>query len=259
MIRNIRPLTSQILRSDSFWTVNKTMFYLVGMESVFLLSSFADAECMLADEDGWFYQTSETVEKITLLSRHKQDRCISKLEKMGILEKDVRGLPPKRYFRINHDVIQDLIAKNSQINIQITDNSISENMTTNKEYSNKEYNIKDTMHQDKKDNMDYEHILSIFKEYCKNLPQPRKLTGSRKKVLKAWGDVEEMEEVFKLVGESNFLQGLDNQGNQTGKWVATFDWIIKPSNRVKILEGNYKNKGGKCETVTGYDFTDEII
>ena len=39
------------------------------------------------------------------------------------------------------------------------------------------------------------------------------------------------------VKESNFLMG-DNDK----KWKVTIDWILKPSNIIKVLEGNYKNK-----------------
>jgi hypothetical protein len=39
------------------------------------------------------------------------------------------------------------------------------------------------------------------------------------------------------VQDSDFLTG------RTGKFTASFDWIIKPANRQKILEGNYANKG----------------
>lgn len=43
-------------------------------------------------------------------------------------------------------------------------------------------------------------------------------------------------DIFKKVSASDFLCG------SSGKWRATFDWVIKPDNAVKILEGTYDNK-----------------
>jgi hypothetical protein len=42
-------------------------------------------------------------------------------------------------------------------------------------------------------------------------------------------------EAIKNINESPFLLGQNERG-----WVITFDWLIKPSNFAKVLEGNYK-------------------
>lgn len=44
---------------------------------------------------------------------------------------------------------------------------------------------------------------------------------------------------FRLVGSSAFLMG-EGEGRDGAKpFRATFDWLIKPSNFVKVVEGNY--------------------
>ena len=93
-----------------------------------------------------------------------------------------------------------------------------------------------------KNSFDYKKVIELYAEHCKELPQVRALTDSRKKTLKAWGNLEEIEEVFKKAGKSKFLTG----GNDR-KWQANFDWIIKPTNRVKILEDAYIDKEVKEE------------
>jgi hypothetical protein len=45
---------------------------------------------------------------------------------------------------------------------------------------------------------------------------------------------EDFERAFRLSEDSSFLKGMNNRG-----WSANFDWIIKPNNIVKILDGNY--------------------
>ena len=87
---------------------------------------------------------------------------------------------------------------------------------------------------DSSERMDYKAITDKYHVICFGLARVRELTPSRKKALKAWGDIDEMTEVFEKVGKSRFLNG-DNDR----KWKADFDWIIKPANRVKILEGKY--------------------
>lgn len=39
------------------------------------------------------------------------------------------------------------------------------------------------------------------------------------------------------IRKSDFLRGQNNRG-----WIITFDWLIRPNNFVKVLEGNYDNK-----------------
>ena len=43
-------------------------------------------------------------------------------------------------------------------------------------------------------------------------------------------------EAIAKVKESSFLKG-----QNAGSWVITFDWLIKPNNFIKVLEGNYDN------------------
>lgn len=43
-----------------------------------------------------------------------------------------------------------------------------------------------------------------------------------------------------MIGESSFLKG-----NNTKGWTITFDWLIKPNNFIKVLEGNYSDKQEK--------------
>jgi hypothetical protein len=45
-------------------------------------------------------------------------------------------------------------------------------------------------------------------------------------------------DVFERVSRSDFLTGV------SGSWKANYDWIIKPANLQKILEGSYENRTG---------------
>ena len=96
--------------------------------------------------------------------------------------------------------------------------------------------------------LDYESIVSLYRQYCPNLQPVRALNDKRKKTLKAWGDTDEMEQTFIKAGQSGFLSGQNDRG-----WKANFDWVIKPENRIKILEGNYDQSGKKPVDVTSFN------
>ena len=98
------------------------------------------------------------------------------------------------------------------------------------------------------EHLDYESIIKNYQALCPRLPQIRELNDKRRRSLKAWGNTNEMTEVFTKAGKSDFLCGINDK-----KWTANFDWVIKPENRIKILEGNYDNKGGKKSEFTNYD------
>lgn len=86
---------------------------------------------------------------------------------------------------------------------------------------------------------DYISITNLFKSICKSLPSIRGLNDQRKKqiknLLKTY-TVNDFETVFRKAEASDFLSG------RSGKWQCGFDWLIKPSNFLKVLEGNYDNK-----------------
>ena len=166
-----KGIIKQLLMSNNYWVLNKEMVKLFGLEAAFLLSNFAEAETLMADDEGWFYQTSDTVENMTTLSRHKQDQAVKVLEKTGVLEKSVRGLPPKRYFKINYECLTNLFVKNQQINMSKTDKSICKKSATNKELSNKELNNKEVVPRQRKVPRkkygEYKHILLTEAQHAK--------------------------------------------------------------------------------------------
>ena len=93
----------------------------------------------------------------------------------------------------------------------------------------------------KKDSTPYKGIVDKFNDTCGDyLPKVTKVTESRKRQMrKLWHDVEgDFRGFFDKVASSDFLCGTGDNSN----WKANFDWVIKESNRVKIMEGVYDNK-----------------
>ena len=85
-------------------------------------------------------------------------------------------------------------------------------------------------------------IVGQFNALCKALPQVRDITASRKKAIasavKRLG-AEGVIELFRKTAASDYLCGKISKNNKN--WRASFDWIMKPDNITKILEGNYDN------------------
>jgi uncharacterized phage protein (TIGR02220 family) len=114
----------QLLMSSSYFVLNKQIVKAIGIEAGFLLTTLIEASDGLANEDGWFYKTAPSLEEETGLSNHKQSKIIEELTKLGILEQENKGMPMKRYFRINFQKIEELVFKKDSKNLK---SSIEEN------------------------------------------------------------------------------------------------------------------------------------
>ena len=105
----------QLLMSSSYFVLNKQIVKAIGIEAGFLLTTLIEASDGLANDDGWFYKTAPSLEEETGLSNHKQSKIIEELTKLGILEQENKGMPMKRYFRINFNKIEELVFKTQDL------------------------------------------------------------------------------------------------------------------------------------------------
>ena len=112
----------------------------------------------------------------------------------------------------------------------------------------------------KPERTDYQGVLDAYHECCPSFPAVIKLTETRKRAIKArlkdYG-LDEIKRAFSLAGQSDFLKG-------SSGWQASFDWLMKPANMTKVLEGNYTNRaspaGGKSKSMWGEDdFVAKVI
>lgn len=112
----------------------------------------------------------------------------------------------------------------------------------------------------KPERTDYQGVLDAYHECCPSFPAVIKLSETRKRAIKArlkdYG-LEEIKRAFSLAGQSDFLKG-------SSGWQASFDWLMKPANMTKVLEGNYTNRaspaGGKSKSMWGEDdFVAKVI
>lgn len=119
-------------------------------------------------------------------------------------------------------------------------------------YNNNIYNIKeDSLHSsscvDKSTQnpaiIDFEKFVEFFnQEIDANnsvIPHIKAITERRKKMIQARireHGKNSLAEVVRLMASSDYLNGKNDRG-----WVADIDWMLKPNNYIKIIEGNYQD------------------
>lgn len=104
----------------------------------------------------------------------------------------------------------------------------------------------------KSERLSYDEIMKDFHATCPDLPRIRALNDARKMKIRSLvkelnklkifpGDEPEkkLHVIFQAAQNSDFLSG------RSGKWNGcSFDWLINKTNALKVLEGQYQNKGG---------------
>jgi uncharacterized protein YdaU (DUF1376 family) len=88
--------------------------------------------------------------------------------------------------------------------------------------------------------IDYESLIENYHSLCPKLNKVAVINDLRKGFINArvaeFG-MEKVISVIRIAGESDFLNGKNDKA-----WKADFEWILRPTNFVKIMEGKYKNK-----------------
>ena len=89
----------------------------------------------------------------------------------------------------------------------------------------------------------YAAIMDEYNAICVSLTPIKVMSEKRKKEAKTRflrefrGDMGEVRAFFRKVEASDFLCGRNGHG-----WTASFDWLMKSANAIKVLEGTYDNK-----------------
>lgn len=92
-------------------------------------------------------------------------------------------------------------------------------------------------------NCPHQEIVDLYHKNLPMLPKVKLWTSKRANTLKLrWSEdksrqsLEFWDNLFTSIAKSDFLTG------KTSQWRADLEWIINPSNLVKILEGKYDNR-----------------
>ena len=125
-------------------------------------------------------------------------------------------------------------AQSSSVTCNATCNATVTQCNATEEDKDKEQDIE----KDNK-NISCQQVVDAYHAICTSFPKIRRLTPARSNAIKARlksYSLDDFRKVFESAEASSFLKGED------GGWKASFDWLIKEANMVKVLEGNYADK-----------------
>ena len=110
------------------------------------------------------------------------------------------------------------------------------------EYSN-------TLQLPRKQPVPYKKIVEIYHEECPDLPRVQVMNERRKRLIRArWKehpDLEWWRQFFKRVHASDFLCGRVPPKGDRPPFLADLEWLVRPSNFAKVIEGRYDNRESK--------------
>ena len=130
----------------------------------------------------------------------------------------------------------------------VNNNKEKDNITEDKTDTIVSYEGESTLSPKKEESIDWNDFMSYFNSVMadKGIQPISRFTDKRKQSVKArmreYGKRALME-VIQKAATSDFLNGKNNRG-----WTADFDWLFRPNNFPKVLEGNYENRENKIIT-----------
>lgn len=222
------------LASDNYIVVNKSLIKIFGLEEAILLGELCSEYkyWLKSDklEDDMFYSSIKNIEDNTGLTAYQQRKAIQSLTNAGILETKLKGLPAKKYFKIDFStVVKYLTSCSDKISQQETKIlHRNNNKEKNKEINNKDSSQKLT-----------DWFIETYHATCVSLPKVRVVTDKRKKaiqkILKKYSK-QDIIECLRLAEQTDFLKGKNDRG-----WKADIDFILREDKFVSILEHKYGN------------------
>ena len=206
------------------------------------------------------HQNTEGMEKIREQARIRKQR--EREKKRALLEAGNTPALPENSSE-NPETLPENVTDNvtSHVTSRVTEREVTkQNKNKNKNIYNISSNedIVETSEKTsevpdrKSERLSYDEIKKDFHATCPDLPGIRALNDARKtKIrslvkeldkLKIFPGVEpekKLHVIFQAAQNSDFLSG------RSGKWNGcSFDWLINKTNALKVLEGQYQNKGG---------------
>ena len=104
----------------------------------------------------------------------------------------------------------------------------------------------------------FDDIVELYNERCGCLPAFKTLMDARRRSLRArWREdpkrqnLDWWQRYFVYINGVNFLCGLNDFN-----WRADFDFVIKPSKMIKIIEGHYENEANVATAIASYRYDD---
>lgn len=195
---------------------------------------FISSEPKLAERWGW--------------SRTKVRNFLTLLEKDCMILNKKEGKKRTRIIVLNYNEYQEFKDNKKTID-ETTGEQDEDKGRTREEHKQELKNLRikelKNIEEDSSTTLSKEVLNQIIKEWNQlGLQQLKGINKNtnRYSMLKARISEYSLKEVIqaiKNIDKSSFLKGQNKRG-----WVITFDWLIRPNNFIKVLEGNYTDRDG---------------
>lgn len=102
----VTKIIDDILLKSGSIIVNKNLASNIGLDAAIFYSELCSkykyfSQKKELDKDGYFFNTVENMLKDTFLSDYRQREAIKKLKELGLIFYQKRGMPARRYFKVN--------------------------------------------------------------------------------------------------------------------------------------------------------------
>lgn len=118
-----------LISSRNFIALNKDLIKIFGLEEAIMIGELcSEADYWEKEEkliDGYFFSTVENVQQNTTLSEHKQRKAINNLKNKNIIDIQIKGLPAKRYIKINKEALIKLLFASDNIQKNLRTSSLN--------------------------------------------------------------------------------------------------------------------------------------
>lgn len=285
-----------LLNAENTMTYNKLIAHAIGLNEAVAYASLIAKQAYyerngLLDDEGYFYCTIVDLQESTTLTRDQQDKVIKKLVKLELMSYKRKGLPAKRFFKINNDVskikkiINEGINKNNEFkqgkNKQHTTNKIEENPQTvlrknHKQYSGKSTNSIEENPQENNINK-YTNKINIISSSSKE-PQPNKqstvqtddsVSDEIKAVFELYNreisrnslgcsslEIEKIKELIAIYSVEKITNAIKVAVFQNKRSLAYIEGVLKNNNKPKNgIEGREKDDKPKRNTTKEIDWS----
>lgn len=146
--------------------------------------------------------------------------------------------PNEQDITCNQMISDDCICPRESLSLSL---SLSESLSESLSLSESESNILPNGSSSVQKTDPVKEVIDFYNIHRKNLAEARTMSKGRKGLINARVDayrIENVKQVILKAEESNFLNGGGPKG-----WVASgLDWLMRPENFPKVLEGKYDNK-----------------
>ena len=238
-------MTESKVKDDNFFLVSGWMLNRLELKGA-ALQVFAIIYGFSQDGEGSFTGSLQYLCDFTNASKNTILKALKELVDKGYVIKAENTIHGVRFctYKTNAPLVQKLHRGSAETepppSSETAPGGSAETEPNNISFDNKDNITKDIV----------KETISLYHSICVSFPTIRAVSEARKKkiknLLKKY-TIEDFQTVFENMEKNDFLKG------NSKDWKASFDWVLKEDNFLKVWEGQYDRfAGGRKEAVPGW-------